>query len=148
MNGTGAVLATVTREAAGELGSSLESRRRPSQRGRNRPPRQKAMTISEQFWWLAFFPEPNGFSCPLLQHTPTRSIAFALTKPVHFDRCTRQDRHREHSSCRTRKRHGLTCHPIRRSPLSVSLEIRRRKRSGRSPCFALLSVGVVVSQCT
>src|SRR6266576_5569757 len=95
------------------------------------------MTISEQFWWLTpfiSFPEPNGFSCPLLQHAPTRSIAFALTKPVHFDRCTRQDRHRGHSSCRIRKRHGLTCHPIRRSRLSVALEIRRRKRSGRSPC--------------
>jgi hypothetical protein len=39
---------------------------------------------------IYFFPEPNGFSCPLLHHAPTRSIAFALTNPVHHDRRPRQ----------------------------------------------------------
>jgi hypothetical protein len=85
------VLAIVTREAEENWAAHLKGA--VAQAGEcNDPPRPKAMTVSEQFWWLTpfiffyFFPEPNGFSCPLLHHAPTRSIAFALTKPVHYDR--------------------------------------------------------------
>jgi hypothetical protein len=66
----------------------------------NGPPRQKAMTCSGQFLvahTIYFFREPNGFSRPFLPHAPTRSIAFALTNPVHPDRQTSRERRRGHS---------------------------------------------------
>src|SRR5579872_6459578 len=45
---------------------------------------------------LTTFFEPNGL-CPLLHHARFRSTAFALTEPVNYNQCTRQDCHKEHS---------------------------------------------------
>src|SRR5215469_16397781 len=69
-------------------------------------------------------------SSPLKQRgTLGLRVSWVINEPPKAD-IVECDRH----LYRVRNGHGLTCHPTRRSPLPVSLEIRRRKRSGWLPC--------------